>query len=184
MNNARNLKMKKAPLFSALFALLLMLTACGSRSPSSNVSGDSGNGTNGFRNASGGTGALSADAKLALGTMKLEGTGQAVDPKTAAKLIPLWQLLVQLHSSSSSAPQEVAAVVDQIKATMLPDQLNAIDGMTLTQADIFSAFQGQGQAGGSSGASDPGTQGSSQGFSRGNRGNGGGFAAGGPPGGG
>ena len=84
---------------------------------------------------------LNPEAKLALGTIKLEGTKQAVDPKMAAKLIPLWQLLAQLNSSSSSAPQEVTAVVDQIKSTMTPDQVKTINGMKLTQADIFTAFQ-------------------------------------------
>jgi len=179
--------MKKAPLFGIWVALLLVLTACGSASPSTNGFGG-GNSSTGFRSGGGGTRALTPDAKLALGTMKLEGTKEAVDPKTAAKLIPLWQLLVQLHSSSSSAPQEVTAVVDQIKATMTTDQLNTINSMSLTQADIFSAFQAQSQSSGSGETSNPGGQagqGSGQGFSRGNRGNGGGvFVFGGGPGGG
>ncbi len=179
--------MKKASLSGILVALLFVLTACGSGSASTNGFGGGGNSANGFRSGNGGTRALTADAKLALGTMKLEGTKEAVEPKTAAKLIPLWQLLVQLHSSSSSAPQEVSAVVDQIKSTMTTDQLNTINGMSLTQADIFSAFQAQNQASGSGGTTDPGGQagqGSGQGFSRGNRGNGGVFVFGGGPGGG
>ena len=156
--------MKKAPVLTALIVLTLALTACGSVS------------TNGSSSGGGSTRALNPEAKLALGTIKLEGTKQAVDPKTAAKLIPLWQLMVQLNSSSSSAPQEVTAVLDQIKATMTADQVNTIQGMSLSQADLFTEFQ-QAQAGGADPAG--GTTGAG---GRNNRG-GGFFFAGGPGGG-
>lgn len=174
--------MKKASLLTTVFTLVFVLTACGSPRASGNGFGSGGTTGTGFRSNRSNT-PLTAESKLALGTMKLEGTRQAVDPAMAAKLIPLWQLMVQLHSSSSSAPQEVAAVEDQIKATMRRDQLSAIDSMTLTQADIFSAFQQQSQANGSGGGSDPAGQGFTQGSSRGNRG-GGVFVFGGGPGGG
>ena len=170
--------MKKAFLLTTVFALVFVLTACGSPGASGNGFGSGGTTGAGFRSNRSNT-PLTAESKLALGTMKLEGTRQAVDPAMAAKLIPLWQLMVQLHSSSSSAPQEVAAVEDQIKATMRPDQLNTIDNMTLTQADIFTLFQQQAQANGSGGATDPAGQGSTQGSSGGNRRNGGGFGGGG-----
>lgn len=137
--------MKRAPLFTALCALALALTACGSRTNGA-TNGFGGSGSGSFRNAT-----LTPDAKLALGTIKLEGSAQAVDPATAAKLIPLWQLMVQLHSSSSTAPQEVTAVVDQIRATMAPAQLSQIDGMSLSAADIFSLLQSEAQAGGAAG---------------------------------
>jgi hypothetical protein len=170
--------MKKAPLLTIFFALLFVLTACGSGSASTSSVGGGTASTNGFRNAAASTTPLTAESKLALGTIKLEGTKQAVDPKMAANLVPLWQLLYQLKSSSSSAPQEVTAVVDEIKATMTPVQVSTINSMTLTQADIVTAFQ---QANESSGTTSTGTSGST----RGNRGGGGGFIfAGGPPGGG
>jgi hypothetical protein len=168
------LKMKKAPLLTILFALLFVLTACGSGSASTNSVGGGTGSTNGFRSGAAST-PLNAESKLALGTIKLEGTKQAIDPKMAVSLIPLWQLLFQLKSSSSSAPQEVTAVVDQIKVTMTPVQVSTINSMTLTQADIFSAFQ---QANGSSGTTGTGTSGSTGG----NRG--GGFIFAGGPGGG
>jgi hypothetical protein len=167
MNNIRNLKMKKAPLFTILFTLLFVLTACGSGNAS----------TNSFRSSAAST-PLNPESKLALGTIKLEGTKQAIDPKTAASLLPLWQLLFQLKSSNSSAPQEVTAVVDQIKTTMTPEQLNTINSMSLTSADIFTVFQ---QANGSGGTTGSGTSGSNGG---GNRGGGFAFDGGGPGGGG
>jgi hypothetical protein len=170
--------MKKAPLLTALVALTFILTACGA-SPSGSDPAGSGSSGSGFR--SGGTRTLSPEAKLALGTIKLEGTKQAVDAKTAAKLIPLWQLMVQLNSSSSSAPQEVTAVLDQIKLTMSPDQLSTINGMSITQADVFAEFQQQAQANGSGTSSGTGASGFAGGN---NRRNGGGFVFGGGPGGG
>ena len=175
--------MKKAPLLTILFALLFVVTACGSGSASTNSVGGGNASTNSFRSNAAASTPLDAESKLALGTLKLEGTKQAIDPKMAANLIPLWQLLYQLKSSTSSAPQEVTAVVDQIKATMTPVQVSTINNMTLSQADIFTAFQ---QANGSSGTTSTGTSGST---GR-NRGGGGGFifaggpGGGGPPGGG
>ena len=175
--------MKKAPLLTILFALLFVVTACGSGSASTNSVGGGNASTNSFRSNAAASTPLDAESKLALGTLKLEGTKQAIDPKMAANLIPLWQLLYQLKSSTSSAPQEVTAVVDQIKATMTPVQVSTINNMTLSQSDIFTAFQ---QANGSSGTTSTGTSGST---GR-NRGGGGGFifaggpGGGGPPGGG
>jgi hypothetical protein len=148
--------MKKAPLLIILFVLLFVLTACGSGNASTNTAGSGNASTNSFRSGAAST-PLDAESKLALGTLKLEGTKQAIDPKMAANLIPLWQLLYQLKSSTSSAPQEVTAVVDQIKATMTPVQVSTINNMTLSQADIFTAFQ---QANGSSGTTSTGTSGS------------------------
>ena len=95
--------------------------------------------------------ALTDEEKLALGTMKLEAAGHPVDPAEAARLLPLWQLLRQLHSSSSAAPEEIAAVVEQIRSTMTPVQVAAIDGMQMSRADALSAFQ-QSQAGSSTAA--------------------------------
>jgi len=135
--------MKKVSLFATLITLAIVLTACGSGSTS----------TNSFRssNNSGSPRTLNPVSKLALGTLKLEGTKLAVDPKMAGNLVPLWQLMIQLNSSSSTAPQEVTAVMDQIQSTMSPDQINTINQMQISQADIFTVFQQQSQAGGSGG---------------------------------
>ncbi len=167
--------MKRTPLLITFLIALFVLAACGSRNSSS-------------RNSTGdpvGARVLTPESKLALGTLKLEGTPQAVDSAMAAKLLPLWQLLNQLNTSTSSAPQEVNAVVDQIQATMNPDQIKAINSMKFSQADIASVFQ-QGRANGSGAATSavgpvPGAGGS-------NRGSGDGqnfvFIGGGAPGGG
>ena len=169
--------MKKVPLLITWITILFMLAACGSSSASTNT----------FRSSTGGNRPLNPESKLALGTIKLEGTSQAVDPEMAANLLPLWQLLFQLNTSSSTAPQEVTAVVDQIQTTMTPAQIKTINGMQFTQADIFTAFQQQGQANGTRGTNSTGNTGSfnSTGGNRGNRGGGQGFVfIGGGPGGG
>ena len=123
---------------------------------------------------------ITPETKLALGTLKLEGTPQAVDKDTAAKLLPLWQLLQQLNTGTSTAPQETTAVLDQIQATMTSEQRQAIESMQITQADIFAAFQ-QARSSASTGSTG-GTRTSGSGSS--NRGGGQGFFFGGAPGGG
>ncbi len=156
--------MKRTSLLITFLITLFVLAACDSRTSGSNSFGG---------DPLGGVRALTPESKLALGTLKLEGTPQAVDSAMAAKLLPLWQLLHQLNTSTSAAPQEVTAVVDQIQATMNPDQVKAINSMQFTQADIFSAFQQQGRANGSTGTTAAGGTRSS-GAAGSNRGNGGG----------
>ena len=83
--------------------------------------------------------ALTPVLTLAAGTLKLEGTDQAIDSASAAKLLPLWQLLSQLASSSAAAPQEISTVIDEIRLNMSPSQLEAINAMSFTQAQLGNA---------------------------------------------
>jgi hypothetical protein len=170
--------MKKTSLLTTTILSLtaLVLSACGA----ARSSGSSSSSAGGFRSSAARNLPLTPEAKLALGTIKLEGTPQAIDASMAAKLLPLWQLMAQLNGSSSTAPQEVTAVMNQIKATMNPDQVRTISSMQLTSADIFTTFQAQSQASGTGGASSTarGTQGD-QGGGRSFFGGGGGFPGGG-----
>ncbi len=84
--------------------------------------------------------------ELALGTLKLEDTDLSVDSELSAQLLPLWQLLNELNSSGSAAPQEITAVVETIQSTMTPEQIKAITAMHLTQADIATASQSGGSS--------------------------------------
>jgi hypothetical protein len=93
--------------------------------------------------------------ELALGTMRLENTEQAVDAELASQLLPLWQLMEELDSDSSAAPEEVTAVLEKIRATMAADQLEAIAEMQLSQSDIGKATGGAGSA--TTGGSDAAT---------------------------
>jgi hypothetical protein len=89
--------------------------------------------------------ALPVETQLVLGTLKLEGTPQAVDSATAAKLVPLYTLLQQMTTSGTSAQAEIDAVLDQIQGTMTPDQIHAIAAMKLTQTDMTNYFGSSGQ---------------------------------------
>src|SRR5512135_1411074 len=113
--------MKRTRWLMSCLLPVFVLTACGSGTSSRNSF------------------VLTPETKLALGTIKLEGTPEAVDAATAAKLLPLWQLLLQLSSSTSAAPQEVTAVLDQIRATMTPSQISSINSMQFTPADFQTA---------------------------------------------
>ena len=171
--------MKKVITFSLLTIFTLILTACGSSASaqSNNGSGQS----NGNSSAP-----LPESTKLLIGTLKLDGTPQAVTAQQATQLIPLWQLLKSLETSSTAASQEVDATVQQIQSAMTAEQLQAIDGMNITRRDEFTTLQQMGLApANASGTPAPGgrTQGQSGGggFSGGGFG-GGGFGGGGNPG--
>ncbi len=90
--------------------------------------------------------AITPGLKLAAGTINLENTGEAVDKASAAKLLPLWQLLAQLESSSTAAPQEITAVIDEIKVNMTDPQIKAIDAMSFTEAEFGNVTTGMSSA--------------------------------------
>ncbi len=78
--------------------------------------------------------ALSIRNQLALGTLRLEGTANAITAEQAASLLPLWQAHKTLSASTTTATEEVAAVQDQISAALEPAQISAIAGLRLTNA--------------------------------------------------
>ncbi len=82
------------------------------------------------------TSAITPALKLAYGTLNLEGTDQAIDSASAAKLLPLWQLMDELNTSSSAAPEEITAVVEEIQMTMSSAQVKAINAMSISQSDL------------------------------------------------
>jgi hypothetical protein len=117
-------QMKKFIFGVTLLAILSVLVAC---SQASTTTGTSGNTT-----------ALPAEAELLVGTMKLEDTAEAVTAEQARQLLPLWQTLQTLTSSSTAATEEINAVVDQIKSGMTAAQLTKITAMKLTRQDMLS----------------------------------------------
>ena len=78
--------------------------------------------------------ALSVRNQLAYGTLKLEGSAEAITAEQATDLLPLWPALKTLSASSTSATEEVTAVQNQISAAMTPAQISAIAGLKLTNA--------------------------------------------------
>ena len=93
------------------------------------------------------------EQKLAIGTLELEGTPQAVTAKEATDLLPLWQAVKSLSADTNTAPTEITAVYKQIEGAMTPDQTQAIQKLTWTQQDIqalmtkYGVTFGNGQAG-------------------------------------
>jgi hypothetical protein len=84
--------------------------------------------------------ALNTSSQLALGTLLLEDTDNAVTAEQAAALLPLWQAL----RGGVTAEVEVNAVLRQIEATMAPEQLEAVAAMQLTREDLQAWMQEQG----------------------------------------
>ena len=122
-----------------LCALTLALTACGASNSAATAAVSQTN------SAAGG---LSGVNLLLLGTLKLEGTAQAVTTSQAAELLPLWQVYQSLSQSDTTAQAEIDALIQQIQDTMTKDQMTAIQAMNLTQKDSFALMQKMGiQAG-------------------------------------
>jgi hypothetical protein len=115
---------------------------------------------------------------LLIGTLKLDGTSNAVTAKQATDLLPLWQVYKDLSASSNAAQEEIDALVQQVQDTLTPEQMQAIIDMKLTRQDVFATMQQLGivtdrpETG--SGTTTPG-----QGNGGGSRGSGGGFPGGG-----
>ncbi len=121
-----------------ILLLAMVATACGSASNSNRTNRNFGS-QNG-----GATAELPATTQLIVGTLKLDGTDQAVTAKQATDLLPLWQTMKVLSASDTAAQQEKDALVAQIQETMTPQQMQAITSMKLTRADMFTFLQGQG----------------------------------------
>ena len=82
--------------------------------------------------------------QLALGTLKLEGTANAITAAQAKELLPLWQALVALSGNTTTAEAELTAVQNQITEALQPAQLQAIGALqlTTTQLNAFYAEKG------------------------------------------
>ena len=130
--------MKRWMAFSIVIVLVLVLTACG-------------NGTTATTSATATT-VLPLEGQLLVGTLKLESTSLAVSSSQAAQLLPLWETLQSLASSSTAATQEVDAVVSQIESTMSAEQISSITDMKLIQQDLAAAMTDTGTSSTASGS--------------------------------
>ena len=66
--------------------------------------------------------ATSLRNQLALGTLKLEGTANAITVEQAKALLPLWQAVVALSGTTTTAEAELTAVQNQIAEALQPAQ--------------------------------------------------------------
>lgn len=79
-----------------------------------------------------------------VGTLKLDGTAQAVSKTQAESLLPLWSAYQSLASSSTASQAEIDALLTQIKSAMTSKQLKAITALGLTEGDIQGLFTSTG----------------------------------------
>jgi hypothetical protein len=100
--------------------------------------------------------ALPVPSQLAIGTLMLEETENAVTVEQAGELLPNYQMLQALQSSGTAAQAELDAVLRQIQRAMTAEQLTTIKEMQLTADSLFELAQergfGRGFAGGPGGA--------------------------------
>jgi hypothetical protein len=137
------------PLAAVIVVLAIVLVACGAKATATATSGGTTGGSGGFA-ANGTPGArnltqpLPVAESLLVGTLKLQGTSNAVTATQAAALVPLWQAYAQLTSSNTAAQAEIDAVVSQIQTTLTPAQVSAITAMKLTSQDMFTEMSSLG----------------------------------------
>ncbi len=89
----------------------------------------------------GGPRGLDGTNGLALGTLRLEGTENAVTPAQAADILPLWEMIA---SGSLQGEAETTAVLKQIEGKMSESQLAAIEDIGLTFEDMGAWMEEQG----------------------------------------
>ncbi len=145
--------LKKNRLVFLLLPLILILAACSSAqqpatTASSGASASSGSGTTAQQNqapqSQGQPPSMAnqpVEQKLALGTLKLEGTGSAITAAQAKTLLPLWKAVKSLSSSSNTSAAEMSAVYKQIQDAMTAEQVQAIKDLNLSQTDLQTLMQ-------------------------------------------
>lgn len=89
---------------------------------------------------------LSTATRLALGTLKLEGTDQAVTVSQGTELLTLWQGYQSLSSSDTASAVELDALEEQIQSTMTAEQIKAIDALDLTDQSVSDLMQSLGDS--------------------------------------
>jgi len=88
--------------------------------------------------------ATSLRNQLAYGTLQLEGTDLAVTAVQAQSLLPLWQAIVALSGTETTASEELTAVQNQITEGLTPAQLQAIAALQISNADLSAFYAEQG----------------------------------------
>jgi hypothetical protein len=185
------MKQKKlVVLGSLILTAVLVLASCATvQSVLGGQSSSQGSGGGQYSGRQGGAGfGLTATTpiqqKLAIGTLKLEGTPNAVTPAEAKTLLPLWQAVKVLPSQTTTAPEEVTALYQQIQDSMTPQQVQAIKDLTMSGTDMRALMTSLGIQPTFGGAGGAGLSQSQIATRTAARASGGGGGFGGPPGGG
>ena len=131
--------MKTKIILTSMLFVLLALSACSPAQPTPAASVDNSqpaaNGGGGQGQNGGGGPRNTLESRLAIGLLKLEGTGQAVTADQAKQLIPLWQQVKTLGANGGSQT-DIQTAYTQIEKVLTTDQTTAIQNMSLSQTDI------------------------------------------------
>ena len=131
--------MRKTMISLFLTGVLVVLAGCApaatpTPAPQTFAGAGANNGANGPR-------PLNIESKLEMGTLKLEGTGNAVTTSEAVTLLPLWQKAKTLIDTPARANADIQTAFTDIQNAMTADQMSAIDQMNLTQSDLQTMMQ-------------------------------------------
>ncbi len=122
---------KKTAIISIFLILVFILSACSSTTAASSTS------TSQQITSS----SLTLQNKLGLGILKLEGTSLAVTASQANTLLPLWKAVKSLSSSSLTSAAEMTGLYQQIEDSLTANQVQAIQKLSLTQAQLNTMIQ-------------------------------------------
>jgi hypothetical protein len=89
---------------------------------------------------------LSTATKLALGTLKLEGTDQALTDSQVHELLTLWQGYQSLSNSDTTSSVELDALVAQIQGVMTAEQIKTIETYNLTDQSLSEELSSLGES--------------------------------------
>jgi hypothetical protein len=135
--------MSRKQIFLSLITIVLTLSLVGcSQSTTSEAAVDTTTSDGSSQAATGGTGdmftglELTDVTTLAVGTIGLDGTENAVTPEQAATLITLWQAYQSMAYDDTTAQTELDALVSAISSAMTDSQRNAINSMDMSSDNI------------------------------------------------
>jgi len=127
--------------FSIALVGLLLLAACSSLSLGSASAGQVTQQTGQDPEQSGQNREQPLSSNLAMGTLALEGTDQAVTALQAKDLLPLWKAVKSLSSSETASTDEISALYTQIEETMTAEQVSTIKTKNLTQEELAALME-------------------------------------------
>jgi hypothetical protein len=136
--------LKKILLFGSLLVFTLAVVGCGGDDGAAEVPESSSAGSTRVTLSEGYADALPISSQLAIGTLMLEDSENAVTVEQAGELLPSWKMLQALQSSGTAAQAELDAVLNQIQGDMTDKQLAAIKEMKLTAASMLELAQERG----------------------------------------
>jgi hypothetical protein len=124
--------MKRSTIFLLFSALVFVIAACAPATPAASLAPAPAAGSISIDFAD----AANLRSQLAYGIIKLDGTSNAVTSDQAKSLIPLWQAMLALSGDTTTAPEELTAVQDQITQALTPAQITAIAALKITNTEL------------------------------------------------